>query len=116
MAGLTLGFWVHLTDRSHEAATWRSDLCRAWPKGTNRAELQEKLYGIVRVRNRVAHNERLFDPKRSELSPKKADADTVGLLGQLCPEAADFLYGGGAMPMDEFLSEHPAPAGVDAHM
>ena len=112
VAGLTLGFWVHLTDRSREAVIWRSDLYRAWPKGTNRTELQERLYGILRVRNRVAHNERLFNPKRSELSPKKVDADAVELLGQLCPKAVDFLYGDSATPVNDFLLEHPAPADV----
>lgn len=113
VAGLTLGFWVHLTDRSREAVIWRSCLYRAWPKGTNRGELQERLYGILRLRNRVAHSERLFDPKRGELSPRKVDADAVGLLRLLCPEAADFLYGDGALPLDEFLREHPAPAEIE---
>ena len=113
VAGLTLGFWVHLTDRSREAVIWRSGLYHAWPKGTNRAELQERLYGILRVRNRAAHNERLFSPKRDELSPRRVDADAVGLLGMLCPEAEDYLYGGGALPLDAFLAEHPAPAEVE---
>ena len=113
VAGLTLGFWVHLSDRSREAVIWRSGLYRAWPKGTNRAELQERLYGILRVRNRVAHNERLFDPKRPELSPKKVDADAIELLGLLCPEAVDYLYGEGDAPIGKFLEEHPAPVTVE---
>ena len=113
VAGLTLGFWVHLSDRSREAVIWRSGLYRAWPKGTNRAELQERLYGILRVRNRVAHNERLFDPKRSELSPKKVDADAIELLGLLCPEATDYLYGEDGAPIGKFLNEHPAPVAVE---
>ncbi|RGJ69085.1 hypothetical protein DXD49_03025 [Collinsella sp. TM05-38] len=113
VAGLTLGFWVHLADRSREAVIWRSGLYLAWPKGTKRAELQEKLYGILRVRNRVAHNERLFDPKRDELSPRKVDADAVSLFGQLCPEAADFLYGDHDLPLDAFLADYPAPVKVE---
>lgn len=59
-----------------------------------------------------AHNERLFSPKRGELSPRRVDADAVGLLDMLCPEAADYLYDGGALPLDAFLAEHPAPADV----
>lgn len=113
VAGLTLGFWVHLSDRSREAVIWRSGLYRAWPKGTNRAELQERLYGILRVRNRVAHNERLFDPKRPELSPKKVDTDAIELLGILCPEATDYLYGKGGAPIGKFLNEYPAPVAVE---
>ena len=113
VAGLTLGFWVHLSDRSREAVIWRSGLYRAWPKGTNRAELQERLYGILRVRNRVAHNERLFDPKRPELSPKKVDTNAIELLGILCPEATDYLYGEGVVPIGKFLNEYPAPVAVE---
>ena len=113
VAGLTLGFWVHLSDRSREAVIWRSGLYKAWPKGTNRAELQERLYGILRVRNRVAHSERLFGPKRLELSPKKVDADAIELLGLLCPEATDYLYGEDGAPIGKFLNEHPAPVAVE---
>lgn len=112
VAGLTLGFWVHLSDRSREAVIWRSGLYLAWPKGTNRAELQRMLYGILRVRNRVAHNERLFDPCREELSPRRVDADAVRLLRALCPEAAVYLYGDDTDPIGRFLLDHPAPAKV----
>lgn len=69
VASLTLGFWVHLTDRSREAAIWRTCLYRAWPKGTRRQQLQHSLNGILRVRNRAAHAERLFNPAKAELSP-----------------------------------------------
>jgi hypothetical protein len=65
------------------------------------------------VRNRIAHNERLFDPKRNELSPKKVDADAVGLLRVLCPEAADYLYGNDERPLDAFLADYPAPVKVE---
>lgn len=112
VAGLTLGFWVHLSDRSREAVIWRSGLYRAWPKGTNRSELQKRLYGILRVRNRVAHNERLFNPKRDELSPLRVDADAVGLFRLLCPEAASYLYGDGSLPLDAFIADCPAPVRV----
>ena len=112
VSSLTLGFWVHLTDRSREAVIWRTCLHRAWPKGTNRAELQDHLDGILRVRNRVAHGERLFDPKRKQLSPMRVDADVVRLLRLLCPQAADYLYPGGIVPIERFLAENPAPAHV----
>ncbi len=91
---------------------WRTCLHRAWPKGTNRAELQDHLDGILRVRNRVAHGERLFDPKREQLSPTRVDADAVRLLGLLCPQAAEYLYPNGVAPIEEFLENNPAPASV----
>ena len=110
---LTLGFWVHLSDRSREEAIWRTALFQAWPKGTNRQRLQLRLNGILRVRNRVAHAERLFNPSDERTSPLRADADTIELLRALCPEAADRLYGSyEPTPVARFCEENPAPADV----
>ena len=111
MAGLTLGFWVHLADRSREL--WRTGLYRAWPRGTRRADLLRALDGVLRVRNRIAHDERLFDPRRPELSPLAADADATRLFRALCPEAAERVLESGTMtPVEEFLALNPAPAKV----
>ena len=112
VSSLTLGFWVHLTDRSREAVIWRTGLYAAWPKGTRRAELQDRLDGILRVRNRIAHNERLFNPSRAQLSPVRANADARELLGQLCPEAAAYAQGPDAETIEGFLSLNPAPVGI----
>lgn len=113
VANLTLGFWVHLSDRSREAVIWRTALYRAWPKGTDRQKLQPRLEGILRIRNRVAHAERLFDPSAGNLSPLRADADAMALLRDLCPEAANHLYGGAAgTSVELFCKESPAPASV----
>ena len=113
VSNLTLGFWVHLSDRSREAVIWRTALYRAWPKGTNRRELQPRLDGILRVRNRVAHAERLFNPSDKKLSPLVVDADVVNLLRALCSEAAERLYGEcEGSPAELFCQEHPAPADV----
>lgn len=113
IANLTLGFWVHLSDRSRETTIWRTTLYRAWPRGTNRRELQRRLTGILRVRNRVAHAERLFDPGQANHSPLRADGDAIRLLRDLCPEAAERLYGDdGRTPIELFFVENPAPAEV----
>lgn len=65
------------------------------------------------MRNRAAHAERLFDPAEAELSPLSAVSDTMRLLRDLCPEAAERLYGdGGRTPVELFCEEHPAPADV----
>ena len=113
VASLTLGFWVHLTDRSREAAIWRTCLYRAWPKGTRRRELQLSLNGILHVRNRAAHAERLFDPTEAELSPLSAVSNAIRLLRDLCPEAAERLYGDGRRtPVELFCEQQPAPADV----
>ena len=112
VSNLTLGFWVHLTDRSREAIIWRTGLYAAWPKGTRRAELQDRLDGILRVRNRIAHNERLFNPRRAQLSPVRASADAWELLSQLCPEAAAYVQGSDGKTIEDFLARNPAPVGV----
>ena len=112
VSNLTLGFWVHLSDRSREAVIWRTFLYRAWPKGTNRRNLQPRLDGILRVRNRVAHAERLFDPQNGRPSPLAADEDAVALLRALCPEGAERVYGDEPTPVERFREEHPAPAKV----
>lgn len=112
VSGLTLGFWVHLTDRSREAVIWRTGLYAAWPKGTRRAELQDRLDGILRVRNRIAHSERLFNPRRGQLSPMRANADARELFGQLCPEAAAYVQGPDEETIEDFLSRNPSPVDV----
>ena len=113
IANLMLGFWAHLTDRSRERDLWIPYLNAAWPRGTNRNDLNRVLAAINRVRNRAAHNERLFDPLTETLSPARADADITQLLRVLCPEAAERLYGdGGRTPVELFCKEHPAPADV----
>ena len=109
---LTLGFWIHLTDRSREAVIWRTSLYRAWPKGTNRAELQTRLDGILRTRNRAAHAERLFNSALPQYSPRKVDADAIELLKALCSEAHGYLFGAGESSVERFLVECPPPADV----
>lgn len=112
VSNLTLGFWVHLTDRSREAVIWRTGLYAAWPKGTRRVALQNRLDGILRVRNRIAHNERLFNPKCEQLSPMRVSADALALLGQLCPEAAAYVRGSDKETIEDFLARNPAPVNV----
>lgn len=113
VASLTLGFWVHLSDRSREAVIWRTYLYQAWPKGTNRAGLQRSLDSILRLRNRVAHNECLFDPSAPELSPTHVDSDLVRLFAALCPEAKARVNGDSGMtPAEAFLRRNPAPADI----
>ena len=72
VAGLMLGFWAHMTDRSRERDLWIPYLHAAWPAGTDRAELNLKLEAINKLRNRVAHNERLFNPGSDGYSPMES--------------------------------------------
>ena len=113
VVGLTLGFWVHLTDRSRERDLWIPHLHKAWPVGSDRNDLNARLYAVNQLRNRVAHHERLFDPKDKGLSPRAVDADAVALLRDLHPEAYDRLFGEDPRTgVERFLDGDPAPVGV----
>jgi len=96
VAALTLGFWVHLTDRSREQEIWRTNLYLAWPKGTNRTELQQRLNGILRTRNRVAHPEHLFNPRTACPIPTNVDRNAIELFCSLCPPRPSPGRGGGS--------------------
>lgn len=98
-ANLTLGFWVHLSGRSREAAIWRTALYHAWPKGTDRQKLQPRLEGILRVRNRVAHAERLFDPSNSKLSPRSEPTRMRWSRYGTCAPRRRSTYTGTASPL-----------------
>ena len=114
IAGLTLGFWAHMTDRSRERDLWIPYLHTAWPVGTDRAKLNLKLEKINKLRNRVAHNERLFNPSKSNYSPKDIDADINELFRALSPEAHMIFYSiDNRTAIERFLENHPAPADVE---
>lgn len=114
IAGLTLGFWAHMTDRSRERDLWIPYLHAAWPAGTDRAKLNLKLEKINKLRNRVAHNERLFNPSKKDYSPKDIDTDITELFRALCPEAhMIFRSIDSRTAIERFLEEHPAPADVE---
>lgn len=113
VARLTLGFWVHLTDRSRESELWRTNLYLAWLKGTNRSILQQSLDGILGIRNRVAHAERLFNPRTEKLSPLIVGRDICRLMGALCPDAARRIYGSGEKTsVGLFLENNPSPSEI----
>lgn len=113
VAGLTLGFWVHLTDRSRERDLRIPHLHKAWPQGANRNDINARLCAINQVRNRVAHHERLFDPKNNALSPQAVDIDAVKLLHELCPEAFGYLFHDDPRTsVERFLADNPTPAEV----
>ena len=113
IAGLMLGFWAHMTDRSRERNLWIPYLHAAWPAGTDRAKLNLKLESINKLRNRVAHNERLFNPGPNGHSPMGIDSDMLSLFKALSPLAYESLHGNEKKTtVERFLENHPAPVGV----
>lgn len=113
ISNLMMGFWAHLTDRSRERDLWIPYLHSAWPAGTNRAKLNRTIYAINKLRNRVAHNERLFNPTQDEFLPTIVDANIIRLLRDLCPEATVKLFGNEKETSAErYKREHPLPVSV----
>lgn len=113
VSSLMLGFWAHMTDRSRERDLWIPYLHHAWPSGTDRATLNLQIERINKLRNRVAHNERLFNPGTDNLSPKLIDFEALSLLKRLCPEAFASIYGPGELTtLERFVEENPAPVPV----
>lgn len=110
LSTMTLGFWTHMTDRTHERDLWIPCIHHAWPKGTNRANLHRKIQIINTLRNRVAHHEHLFNPGDTSLLPTKVDEIILHLFRQLCPEAAEWLYPmDSATPLAQFTERSRIP-------
>lgn len=113
VSNLTLGFWAHMTDRSHERDLWIPVIHCVWPRGTNRKDLHRKIQSVNALRNRVAHHEHLFNPGDADLSPARVDEMVVGLFRELCPEAAEWAYmNSGMTPVTRFIDQCPPPAQV----
>ena len=113
IAGLMLGFWAHMTDRSRERDLWIPYLHAAWPAGTDRAKLNLQLEAINKLRNRVAHSERLFNPGPDGCSPARVDAEMLALFRALSPQAYEGLYGNeNTTTVEKFLDDHPSPIDV----
>ncbi|MDO4665851.1 MAG: Abi family protein [Actinomycetaceae bacterium] len=90
IAELPFGFWRHLTDTAHEKTLWVPYLNRAFPKGTDRKQVECRLTLINQVRNRASHHEPLFtSARRNELL--KAQHAIVTLAQLLLPELADHI-------------------------
>lgn len=114
VSNLTLGFWAHMTDRSHERDLWIPSIHRAWPKGTTRSEISNQIAGINRVRNRAAHHEHLFVSEGCDCATLQSCRDAVSLFAQLEPVACSYVYGRdiARCSVDSYLKENPAPCDV----
>ena len=67
IAELSFGFWVFLFSRKYddrERAFWRKALYRLFP-GQRRRQVHDKLQDIRKLRNRLAHHERIYRPERA---------------------------------------------------
>ena len=111
IANLTFGFWAHMTDKAHERTLWIPAVYRAWPKGTNRSELDAKLRLINEARNRIAHHEHLFDMRDDGLLPLNVDKTVIELFHALLPDV-EIFSNPGSSPVERYVRSHPMAVNV----
>ncbi len=114
VSNLTLGFWAHMTYRSHERDLWIPSIHRAWPKGSDRVDVNNRIARINAVRNRAAHHEHLFSLDGGDCKTLRSCQDAVALFAQLEPEACSYVYGKAEArcSVDRYLAKSPAPCPV----
>ena len=86
---LTLGFWVHLCDKNLETKLWITCLKSAFPHappGFTRSQARGALDSIRRIRNRVAHHERIITD-----NPEIVYEQSVTAVGWVCPTTRTWL-------------------------
>jgi hypothetical protein len=113
VSNLTLGFWTHMTDRSHERDLWIPYLHRAWLAGTDRAAAARGVGAVNAVRNRAMHHERLFNPSNGGISVNAAAACMEEAFEHLVPaEFRDEFPDLRPCETLAFIEDVPAPADV----
>lgn len=89
VAELSLGFWAALLNTSNDNEVWRKALYLAFPnrpKGTERKAVHGAINSIRRLRNRIAHHEKILH------RDLQADHDTIiEIAGWICPDTRDWI-------------------------
>jgi hypothetical protein len=86
IAQLTFGFWRYLTSAAHEVTLWRPALHHAFPTGTSRHDVDNRVGRLHELRNRVAHHEPLLG---TDVSARHDDLIHVAAL--LDPQLCDYI-------------------------
>ncbi|WP_440708229.1 hypothetical protein [Herbiconiux sp. YIM B11900] len=102
IAQLTFGFWRYLTSAAHEVTLWRPALHRAFPPGTNRAEVDTRIGRLHELRNRVAHHEPLLGLDAASLY-----RDLIHVAGLLDTRLGGYI--GASSAVASILDSRPSP-------
>lgn len=117
VSNLTLGFWVHMTDRSHERDLWIPFLHHVWGRGANRADVAGMVDTVNKVRNRAVHHEHLFDLTGSGYSVVRAGEIMANAFVHLASlEFCDAHPEMRANGITTFLRDSPAPVGASVQV
>lgn len=84
IAELMFGFWTYLSDGLHEKTLWVPALNRAYQPGTDRVKIHDALTDLRDIRNRLAHNESVFDRR-----PENIRRSLVFVARSLSPDLRD---------------------------
>jgi Abi-like protein len=84
---LTFGFWVQLTARKYEKLLWVPYVNKAFPAiSTNRIGLNQRLNQIRKLRNRIAHHERIL-----HFNLRMEYAQIIETVKWICPVTAMWI-------------------------
>lgn len=100
VAELMFGFWTYLSDSLHEKSLWVPALHRAFVPGTDRAKIHQALTDLRECRNRLAHNESVFDR-----APENLRRSIVFVARQLSEPLRDHIVEQSSV--SEILSNRP---------
>jgi hypothetical protein len=92
IANLPLDFWRYLSTAAREKSLWVPVLFRAFPKGSDRAEVDRQIQMLYRLRNRIAHLEPIF-----RKPVKVYSANLVHSCERICPPLADSILQQGSI-------------------
>ncbi|MEV6967993.1 Abi family protein [Hamadaea sp. NPDC051192] len=92
IANLSLDFWRYLSVTAREKTLWVPALHRAFPKGSDRAQIDRQIDSLYRLRNRVAHHEPIFHKPIVPLT-----TSLVHNCELVRPELADTIVGRGTV-------------------
>jgi hypothetical protein len=100
VAGLTLGFWRYLLIKHYDRTLWISCLRHVWPTQPLRQNVHDQLAKLNELRNRIAHQEPIFN---RDLSDLHTTALTVARW--TCPETAGWIEK--QSTVSQLLSQRP---------
>jgi Abi-like protein len=89
VAELSLGFWAALLNTSNDNEIWRKALYLSFPhrpRGTERKAIHGALNSIRRLRNRIAHHEKILHRDLAD-----DHARIIEIAGWICPETRDWI-------------------------
>lgn len=88
IAELSFGFWRHLTTKAMEKPMWVPYIHKAFPSGTDRADIDRHIKTVNDLRNRIAHHEPLLT---GALDPAEAHKSLMHCLELIAPEVHAYV-------------------------